>query len=442
MANNRSSFERCDPGAFRGPRAYFTSFDHRIVRRHQDQTQLENDVTRKLKALLLSKSFVVCAASHLTSDFTYSIFKSCPRLLTENHVIPALRADKINISDLFERDTADTREDKISFYSECVTKTVRWDLKDNSGWFRNRFISEIEDVNSLIRSRLNSLSLPKITKLISEVKEQDILSRNTIEIFSKNLPRAEKEALLNYRELIYHLSGARAVNCEGCLPQEEYIDYDLTDIRQQRVKLTELEIMAKLLIETILDSFQKDIISTELLDKLSFDDIIAIRVPLTAASFQTRYDTIISGIIGKITGDKNEKLLDLHELETIRKLLQDTFNDIAENEMPKFLKKKTRQSSKRLLESAFSVALGLLNYVPYVGPAAGATSLLKDTRSLIFNVNRFITGTKSLKSTYDYVEFRSDYLKSLVEKWEINDKTVFTDFVELLCAVLSEKYKI
>jgi hypothetical protein len=75
--------KRIDPQTFKGPRAYFTNFDYRIVERTRNREKLRQDIERKLKILLLTKNTIVCAASHLTSEFAYQLFRENPILLNK-----------------------------------------------------------------------------------------------------------------------------------------------------------------------------------------------------------------------------------------------------------------------------------------------------------------------------------------------------------------------
>jgi hypothetical protein len=67
---------RTNPLELCGPRAYFTAFDPKIVARSGDSSELRLQCERKLKLLLLLKSRVVCAASHLSSPIAHAIFRA------------------------------------------------------------------------------------------------------------------------------------------------------------------------------------------------------------------------------------------------------------------------------------------------------------------------------------------------------------------------------
>jgi len=109
--------KRISPNKLNGPRAYFTDFDHEIIKRTKNKKLLEKNIERKLKVLLLTKSNIVCAASHLKSDFAYKFFKKNNILLEENLIYPALRNDVENIEYYLKRDNKDNLKSKSQFYN-------------------------------------------------------------------------------------------------------------------------------------------------------------------------------------------------------------------------------------------------------------------------------------------------------------------------------------
>jgi len=152
--------QRIDPETFIGPRAYFTNFDYRIISRCGDLNDLRLDIERRLKILLLTKTTIVCAASHLTSEFAYRLFQANPILLRKGLVLPALRRDKSDISELFEqkRIPSALKEEMIQFYRNSIEYTVNWKLEENAGWFRDAFLRELEDERSVLRKNLKNLA--------------------------------------------------------------------------------------------------------------------------------------------------------------------------------------------------------------------------------------------------------------------------------------------
>jgi hypothetical protein len=278
--------ERINPRTLSGPRAYFTDFDHRIVARTKNLAALRKKGERKLKALLLLKGHIVCAASHLATRFAYDFFRENTVLFRSEAMIPALRSDKSDLSELFARKRFKGKNEAVSFYKDYVQTTVSWELEDNSGWFRDRFLADLEDEKSVVRRHLPEDARDIVPRLVSEIRQGALLERELIDRVTKGAPRKFRRLLQNYRELIYHMSGARVVHCESALPQENYIDYDLADLRQKRARLSEQQILWKLLIELVFDSLQMELLPIEMLDALTFQDIMLIREPLLASNFQ------------------------------------------------------------------------------------------------------------------------------------------------------------
>jgi len=89
------------------------------------------------------------------------------------------------------------------------------------------------------------------------------------------------------------MSGARVVNCESALPQENYIDYSLTDFSKHRVMLSDTQVFLKIFFELAFETLYRNALPVEVLDILSFEDIHCLRKPLENSSFRRKYDNLI-----------------------------------------------------------------------------------------------------------------------------------------------------
>jgi hypothetical protein len=361
--------------------------------------------------------------------------------LTSGAIIPAFRPDRTDFSELFAKKRFKEKQSAIQFYKDHIKKTVSWELDKNSGWFRDRFLADLEDEYSVLRANVSPNSKPVIDDIAAEIRRGALLARKLIEQLSKGLPRNEKRLLQNYRELLYHMSGARVVNCESALPQENYIDYDIADFQQKRVRLSEEQILQKLLIELVFDSLQKSLLPVELLDLLTFDDILMIRQPLLSSSFQEKYDSLIQSVVGSHES-QDYRLLDAEQLEAIRKNLSNTFDEILQRELPKYLKKRALEQSKELASISSSVALGVAGAVPGVGLVASTISVMKDTPALFVNIGQTYSSLKSIKNHSEYYQNKQRLLKKEVEESIISEKSAIYDMVDLLMQVISKRIEL
>ena len=444
--------KKIESSDFKGPRAYFTNFDYRIVSRSSDINLLRKDVERRLKILLLTKHTVVCAASHLTSEFAYSLFRDNPILLEEELVVPALRRDRRDMTDVFggkdvQVISTSQAKEMTAFYENNVKKVVSWDLFDNSSWFRNNFLQQLSDKNSILRRSLKKTSQKQLGLMEKQVESNPILERETIEEFAKNLKRTDSVRLLNFRELLYHISGSRVVRCEGSLPQENYIDYNLVDISDKNTSLSDVNIFWKIFLEVAFDTLRKPSLPIELLDLLTFEHIHKIRQPLLDGEFQEKYDEIIKRSIQAITSDNpNEIILNVNQIMLIRDKIQLTFDEIFEKEITDFGKKKlgNLRDTKSLAKSSTSLALGALGFVPnpLISILANSAGLLIESPSFFINLFDNIKTRASADQYIEYLKIREATLRKVIKQSEISEKTPLLDAVDILSSALSDKVRI
>jgi len=124
---------------------------------------------------------------------------------------------------------------------------VRWTLEENSTWFRDRLVSDIDDPKSLIRITLkhqNVIVPHDFSKLINEC---EFLIRGKVGAIAKSYGNPDLENIVNaYSDFIYYVSGARTTKSEGVLPQENLVDFSIGDLLGKKTKLSDYEIFLKI----------------------------------------------------------------------------------------------------------------------------------------------------------------------------------------------------
>jgi hypothetical protein len=450
--------ERINPASFYGPRAYFTDFDYRIMPFKRDKEVYRREVERRLKILLLTKNTVRCAASHMVNEFAYNLFKDNPILLTEKMIIPGLRKDLEHITDYLDEKTSagkyaprkfrianDLKEEMKIFYREYVNKVVDWELMENTTWFRATILKALKDENSVIRRNLPSLSKGKLDSLLSEIERGEILSRGIILESISTWSKREKRILLNFVNLIYHMSGARVTNCESALPQENYIDYSLTDFSEHRVALSDTQIFLKIFFELAFETLSKHPLPVELLDLLSFEDINHLRKPIEKSLFRKKYDELIQKsvqVIRKSETDPEDVVYDIEEPLEILEQVSKTFDEIFKQELPEFLKRKHKETTKELQKTTLSLGLGVAGLIPYVGSVATTFSLLQSSCETFVNLNQSLRSKREIHNRDLYLKNKERVLRQLIEKYPISEKSALLDTLDLLVNTISTKIKL
>jgi hypothetical protein len=439
--------ERINPANFCGPRAYFTDIDYKIVRFKNDREAYKREVERRLKVLLLTKNFIVCAGSHLSHEFAYNLFRSNPILLEKNMVIPSLREDKQHITDYLEdkRIEKSLKQSMKNFYKDYVTKGVDWKLIEESSWFKANLLKTLRDECSVIRRNLPNLSGGKLDSLLTEIEKSEILTREIILKSILEWPAKEQRILLDFVNLVYHMSGAKFHNCESALPQENYIDYSLTDFSEHRVTLSDTQVFLKIFFELAFETLYKNTLSVELLDLLSFEDINYMRKPIEKSSFRKKYDELIQKsvqVIRKSETNPECVAYDIEEPLEILEQISKAFEGIFKQELPEFLKKKYKETTKELRKSTLSLGIDITGIVPYVGNVATALSLLQSSREAFVNLNQSLRSRREIHDYDLYLKNKERVLRQLIEKYPISEKSVLLDTLDLLVNTISTRIKL
>jgi len=434
-----TSMERIKSSDLRGANAYFTNFDTRIVAFASNVGVLEREIERVLKILLLTKNNVVCAASHLINPLSYKLISKNPILLDKELIIPAFRADKTDFTELFEGKNIpeDDRNLYTSFYSVHLSKTVLWEVQENSNWFRNAFIQGLSAPNSVIRKNLSHLSETRVNKLIDKIKEKDTLDRDTIERLSSNYDKNSKSVIRNYRDLLYHMGGARAVNCESTLPQENYIDYSFTDLEERKTQLSEIQVFWKIFLELLLETLNRYKFPVEALDVITFDDIYHLRQPILESNFIENYNRLFQIAVNSISKDnRNDILYNASELMEIKLSLEKQYKEIFEKQLPQFFARKALNNGKELLKNTANMGLG---FVPFSNIINGILGILGEFKSTYFNILQTFQNIKSINDYEHYTRAKTQLLQKKLSKFEIGRGTEMIDIVDMIQYTLSSK---
>lgn len=205
--------------------------------------------------------------------------------------------------------------------------------------------------------------------MCSELEEIPTLSRGVIYLATQrhgNLPF--REIINAYADFLYYLSGAKAVQSEGVLPQENIIDFSFTDLEHKTVSLSEHQIFFKVFMDTI-----KTATSThfpiDFLDALSIDEAVELHSIANNEHFIRKYNLIQQRTKEGLTlADPERLVLLMDELVTYEQELHDQYSQAIKAELPNRLRQKRAKRTGKLIH-----ALASLIVAPY-----GAIAGIKD----------------------------------------------------------------
>jgi len=256
-----------DPTDLKIPRVYFTEFDRithsQVAWTAEDLEEIKRNLERKVKLLSLIKGVVIIATSHLfESELAQEFIKKNSIVLEEGIILPALPSKYSSFSDFLfaKREESKERERYLSkdkdeintVLSNSVNAVAKWDVDLATKWFKQRLLQDLENERSVLRFNLSAVPLSRIMDVASRISELESPSRGEIYNIAKNSgDKILWTRLCDYIDFVYYLSGARAVNSEGVLPQENLIDFSITDLARGKTKLSDYEIFYRIFLSLI-----------------------------------------------------------------------------------------------------------------------------------------------------------------------------------------------
>lgn len=360
------------PEQLNSNRVYFTEFDRatfsQVAWGEEDIKEIICSLERKVKLLALTKGHVVIATSHLLeSELARELLLPYPELFKERIIVPALRNDyasctafleaKQNAEEKGERELyLGIEQQEMAQLLDEAALPMRWNPSDTSGWFKKRLIGDLRDGNSLVGIHLQrkGLSVPEL--ICRELEELPTLSRGTIYLATQRRGNLLFREIVNaYADFLYYLSGARAVESEGVLPQENIIDFSFTDLEEKPVSLSEHEIFFKIFIDTVKTATSSHF-PVDFLDALSVADAIDLHRIANDERFVEKYNLIQRRTKDGLTLADTERLvLLMDELLQYEQELHIDYLRAIEAELPNRLRQKRVRRAGKVVHSLASL---------------------------------------------------------------------------------------
>lgn len=343
--------DQMQPDQLSPHRVYFTEFDRitfsQVAWTQDEVEEIKQNLTRKLKLLILTKGHIVIAVSHLLeSEIAHDVIFSHPELISERIVIPALRDDYVSCEAFFEAKRESTSPGKAKLYKDDFQRDiaqfidseglcVRWDPSKTSEWFKNKLIYDLKAENSLVNCHLIRIGLKVPEDIYDALNVSSSLSRGIVYSATKRYDNLMlRETINDYADFLYYLSGARAVHSEGVLPQENIIDFDIADLQNNRCPLSEHEVFFKIFIN-ILKAFTSTHFPSDLLDALTIPDTVDLHHVAIKDDFVQKYNNIqVMTKDALDISDPERLVLHMQELITFEQDLHNQFMSAIDGELP------------------------------------------------------------------------------------------------------------
>ena len=423
------------PDALHTSRVYFTEFDRitysQVAWTPADVDAIRRNLERKLKLVALTKGHAVIAASHLLeSELAQEVLLQHPEFFSQGIIVPALRSEFRGFEEFLSsklsegKESAlyegDARREMAKMLDSQVALAVRWEVNATTGWFKERMISDIADEKSLVRSCLRESGVVIPLALIPQIEAFPRLSRQDLYTLAKNTGNKRLwQVLCEYADFIYYLSGARAVASEGILPQENLMDFSLSDLAGGRTALTDMEVFFKVFVDLVKAATQVRF-PVDLLDSLTIDDVLDLHSVAVEERFVEKYNMVQAKTKAGIAVHDPERLvLLMTELEQYERDLHAEYRAAIWKELPRYLRDRKETALARFLNVTASLV------IPAWGVATGVADMVVSGLE-VSGMGRI---AKTMKNR---ISRRLRACDRLLDRTRLEGKPVLLDFMKRL----------
>lgn len=418
-------------------RVFFTEFDryNSFIKWNINKDNIEKQLHRKIKLLILTKGHLIVAASQLLeSPFAHDLILKHPKILDSGSLISSMKYGHNATLDFLNEKRKEqekiisnpyhtSKAQEVANAIDSAGTSVRWSISGISTWFRDRLASDIDDSKSLLRVTLNHEGIILPNDLSEKISKQDVLSRGRVEDILKgyNNPHLN-DIILAYSDFIYYLSGARTTNSEGILPQENLVDFSVGDLLGNKTKLSDSEIFFKIFIDTV-KAKTSTVFPVDFLDAITNEDALELRKIAISKQFVDKYNTIqIKTKEALNIHDPQKLVLLMNELEQFELELFKEFSETFDKELPARIRENKKRAVGNMLHSIASLLIP--GYSPESYKEILVSGLtLAGKNEVANNVNKRVN-----KGLFAF--------ESLLETMDILDKQILLDFVD----VMKKKY--
>jgi hypothetical protein len=374
------------PESLTAARVYFTQFDRvtysQVAWTPADVERIKRSLARKVKLLALVKGHVVIAASHLLeSELAHEVLFDHPRLLSEGVVVPALRSEFGSVGAFLDAKIAEGKEgevyagparrDMARLLDGEAALAVRWDVASTSGWFKRRLLADLREDGTLLRTWLARERILVPANFLASLEGLENPSRKDVYKLAQATGNKRLWTVAcEWADFLYYLSGALAVRSEGVLPQENLLDFSLSDLAGGRTQLTDLEVFFKIYVDLVKTATGL-YFPVDLLDALTTEDALDLHRIAIDDDFTAKYEAIQTRTkAGLMLQDAERLVLALREVETYERELRANYARTIDRELPLYLRARKRKLGTRILQ-----AIGSL-FVPYFDAPQNAQELV------------------------------------------------------------------
>ncbi len=222
-----------------------------------------------------------------------------------------------------------------------------------------------------------------------------------------------------YADFLYYLTGAKAVCSEGLLPQENILDFSLSDLAGGHTRLSDSVVFFKMFVDLVKNATHT-YFPMDILDALSIEDILDLHYIAVEDGFVEKYNAIQKKTKdGLAIHDPERLVLLMEELEEYERQLQNEYRISIEKELPKYFRSSKKNKAAKFLNATASLFLS-----PW--------GIVSGTKDMVVSGLELVGAERIANITQDRIQRRLKACVDLLCMTNIEGKPVLLGFVKRL----------
>lgn len=404
--------DRIEAQSLQGPRVYSTD----LFAAHFNTSDPNPNVelaARAIKIKIITKGLVTLNSMSLLTPTGVALFEKNTDLFDGEALVPAVRLDQANLSDLVARNEKKLAEagigkaridEHLARLDSTVKRVMPWSLGDVGESYRQGLIATLSNEHSqvTIETAKRGFTPERRQALIAKIEDLDMSASDNLRRLMEAEPEEISRLLQAFANASYHKIGAGVVNCEVGTDLDPMAEFKAADrILAARSadgipSFTDEAIFLEVFATLALSAIQSYVAPEALIDVIDFKTAHQLSDALRHQGFQSEYDDAVKKIMSltPINGAVDINTIDVENISEAVSKLHERFGDLVTQQLSDYRTKSQDEAKQRLVEVGADLARDGAAQVP---------------------------GLSNIVSTFDAVEHVRQGLEAAAELWSIRE---------------------
>jgi hypothetical protein len=346
--------------------------DNIFFTRFARENESSDEIEAALKLHSVTSNSIILPVDQLRFPATIALLNAQPQLIENGIIKFVIGSDKLSIVDyLGERIGQDeSSRDLIQTIEATPNALKTYRQPDTYLTFNRLFWTQLEEPWSFTRT-YGGLSRADFFLFESVFERDGIKGRELYEFINHKFNGEKRQFLKNLAEYVYLYAGAKNTGSRLILPQQELINWSDASAISTDFEISDKSLFIDVLVENIVlladdlsDLEHMGLVTDTNFQKLSFEDIYALRSGINFGAFVDRYIEMLNRCETLTANQISDDIFqDAEQLLLLREDLIRTFNQEAKADVASYRYLKGAEGFVAFFSSVLGVSYGIRSLI-------------------------------------------------------------------------------